>query len=43
VLHDAVLREDFVEHLERPTTLDHECLRDDLEPGHDRFLLEDVR
>jgi hypothetical protein len=42
VLHHAVLLEDLVEHVERPTALDHKILRDDLKPRARRFLREDV-
>ena len=42
VLHDAVLLEDLVEHMERAARIDHVVFRDDLEPIHDRLLLQDV-
>ena len=42
MLHDAVLLENLIEHLERPAAIDHEIFRDDLEPIDDRFLREDV-
>jgi hypothetical protein len=42
MLDDAVLLEDFVEYLKGPAPIDHEILRDDLKPIHDRFLLKDM-
>ena len=42
VLHHAVLLEDLVEHVERPAAVDHEVLRDDLEPVDHGLLSQDV-
>ncbi len=42
VLDDAVLLQDLVEHFERTPAIDHEILRDDLEPVDDRLLSENV-
>ena len=42
MLDDAVLFEQKVERLQRLPAIDHEILRDDLEPVDDRFLIEDV-
>ena len=40
--HDRIVGAHAFENLQRPPTLDHEILRDDLEPVHRRMLLEDV-
>jgi hypothetical protein len=42
MLHYAVLLEDRIEHFERAAAIDHEILRDDLEPIDHRFLRENV-
>ena len=42
VLDDTVLFEDLIENFQRPASLDHEILRDDLEPVDDGFAREDV-
>ncbi len=42
VLHDAVLLEDLIEHCQRAAGVDHEVLRDDLEPVDHRLAREDV-
>jgi hypothetical protein len=42
VLHDAVLGEDPVEHLEWATAIDHEILGDDLEPVDRGLPAQDV-
>ena len=41
--HDRIVRADTFENLERPSALDHEVLRDDLEPVHRRMIVEDMR
>ena len=38
VLHDAILLENLVEHLERTAPVDHEIFRYDLEPVDYRFF-----
>ena len=42
MLHDAVLLENLVEHVQRAAAIDHEVLGDDFEPVDDRLLFEDV-
>jgi hypothetical protein len=42
VLDDAVLLENLVENFERPTSIAHEILGNDLKPIDDRLLFEDV-
>src|SRR5260221_1675246 len=42
VLDDAVLFKDGIEHFERPASVDHEILRDDLKPIDDRLFRENV-
>jgi hypothetical protein len=42
VLHDAVLLQDSVQRGQRTAAIHHEVLRDDLEPAHHRFVLQDV-
>ncbi len=42
VHHDRILRPHALENFEGPATLDHEVLRDDLEPVHQRLLVKDV-
>ena len=42
VLDDAVLLQNLIEHFERPSAIDHEIFRDDLEPIDNRFLGKNV-
>ncbi len=42
VLHDPILIEDVVEHLQRPSTVDHIVLGDDLKPVDDGLLGKNV-
>jgi len=42
MLNDKVLFEDPIENGQRPAAVDHVILRDNFEPTHHRFFLEDV-
>jgi hypothetical protein len=42
MLDDAILLEDFVEHIKGAAGIDHEVLRNNLEPIDDRLLFEDM-
>src|SRR5882724_3918442 len=42
MLHDPVLLEILIEHFERPARIDHEILRNNFEPVHDRLLRENM-
>jgi hypothetical protein len=42
VLHHAILIEDLIEDLQRPSAVNHEIFRDDLEPVHHRLLLKNM-
>ena len=42
MLHDAVLLENLIEHLQRAPAVDHEIFGDDFEPVDDRLLRKDV-
>ena len=42
VLHDAILLENLVEHVQRPSAIDHKVFRDDFEPVDHRLLFENV-
>ncbi len=42
MLDDAVLLENLVEHVQRPSAIDHKVFRDDFEPVDHRLLFENV-
>src|SRR5262252_8319580 len=42
VLYDAILLKNLIEYLQRTTAIDHEVLRNNLEPVDNRFFLEDM-
>src|ERR1041384_7282859 len=42
MLDDAVLLQDLIEHFERTPAINHEILRNDLEPIDHRFLRQNV-
>ena len=42
MLHDPILIEDLVEHLQRPATVDHVILGDDLKPVDEGLLGKNV-
>jgi hypothetical protein len=42
MLHNAILLENLVEHLQGAPAIHHEIFRDDFEPVYNRFFLEDM-